>query len=146
MITTERAYGLAAVVVSLADAFHHATAVPDIALPLMRKIAETEKVNVGLAVPDQTTMVYLAAVRHSRDSVSRTRRVAPGTRVPMELTSIGMAWLAAAPAGVRDHCLARIAEMPSATNGRLCTMAERRAALPRPRRKAIAPPTTSRVT
>ncbi|AJG22636.1 Transcriptional regulator, IclR family [Cupriavidus basilensis] len=107
---TERAYRLAAVVVSLADAFHHATAVPDIALPLMRKIAEAEKVNVGLAVPDQTAMVYLAAVRHSRDSVSRTRRVAPGTRVPMELTSIGMAWLAAVPAGVRDQFLARIEE------------------------------------
>ncbi|MCP3018370.1 IclR family transcriptional regulator [Cupriavidus basilensis] len=107
---TERAYRLAAVVVSLADAFHHATTVPDIALPLMRKIAEAEKVNVGLAVPDQTAMVYLAAVRHSRDSVSRTRRVAPGTRVPMELTSIGMAWLAAVPAGVRDHFLARIEE------------------------------------
>lgn len=108
--TTERAYRLAAVVVSLADAFHHATAVPDIALPLMRRIAEAEKVNVGLAVADQTAMVYLAAVRHSRDSVSRTRRVAPGTRIPMELTSIGMAWLAAVPSGVRDNCLAEIAE------------------------------------
>lgn len=108
--TTERAYRLAVVVVSLADAFHHATVVPEIALPLMRRIAEVEKVNVGLAVPDQGAMVYLAAVRHSRDSVSRTRRVEPGTRIPMEQTSIGMAWLAAVPSAVRAEVLARIAE------------------------------------
>ncbi len=112
--TSERAYRLAAVVVSLADAFHHATVVPDIALPLMRKIAEMENVNVGLAVPDQTAMVYLAAVRHSRDSVSLTRRVAPGTRVPMEQTSIGMAWLAAVPAAVRDAFMARFEEKSGA--------------------------------
>lgn len=108
--TTERAYRLAVVVVSLADAFHHATVVPAIALPLMREIADAEKVNVGLAVPDQTAMVYLAAVRHSVDSVSRTRRVEPGTRVPIEQTSIGMAWLAAAPPAVRGAMLERIAE------------------------------------
>ena len=108
--TTERAYRLAVVVVSLADAFHHATVVPDIALPLMRQIAEAERVNVGLAVPDQAAMVYLAAVRHSLDSVSRTRRVEPGTRIPMEQTSIVMAWLAAAPKAVRASLFARIAE------------------------------------
>ena len=108
--TTERAYRLAVVVVSLADAFHHATVVPDIALPLMSQIAEAERVNVGLAVPDQAAMVYLAAVRHSRDSVSRTRRVEPGTRIPMEQTSIGMAWLAAAPKAVRASLFSRIAE------------------------------------
>ncbi|MGO4327224.1 IclR family transcriptional regulator [Cupriavidus sp. 2TAF22] len=108
--TTERAYRLAAVVLSLADAFRHATVVADIALPLMRKIAEAEKVNVGLAVGDQTAMVYLASVRHSRDSVSRTRRVAPGTRVPMELTAIGLAYLAALPAGVREDLVGKIAE------------------------------------
>lgn len=106
--TTERAYRLAAVVVSLADAFYHAAEVPEIALPLMRSLAESEKVNVGLAVPDQTAMVYLAAVRHSGDSVSRTRRVAPGTRIPMEQASIGIAWLAAETPAVRAEYLARI--------------------------------------
>jgi len=106
--TTERAYRLAAVVVSLADAFYHAVEVPEIALPLMRAIAETEMVNVGLAVPDQTAMVYLASVRCSSDSVSRTRRVARGTRIPMEQASIGMAWLACETPAVRAEFLARI--------------------------------------
>jgi len=105
----ERAYRLAPVVLSLADAFRHANRAADIALPLMRRVAEADKVNVGLAVGDKLDMVYLASIRHSRDSVSRTRRVVPGTRVPMELTSIGLAWLGAQPDGVREDLLAGIA-------------------------------------
>lgn len=105
----ERAYRLAPVVLSLADAFHQSSRAPDIALPLMRKVAEAGKVNVGLAVGDQLEMVYLASIRHSRDSVSRTRRVVPGTRVPMELTALGLSWLAIQPVGVREDLLAGIA-------------------------------------
>ncbi len=108
--TTERAYRLAAVMLSLADAFRHASVVPEVALPLMRRIAEDKKVNVGLAVADQTAMVYLASVRHSGDSVSRTRRVVPGTRVPMEATAIGLAYLAALPAAVRADLVEEITE------------------------------------
>ncbi|SOY72776.1 Transcriptional regulator IclR family [Cupriavidus taiwanensis] len=105
----ERAYRLAPVVLSLADAFHQSSRAPEIALPLMRKVAEAGKVNVGLAVGDQLEMVYLASIRHSRDSVSRTRRVVPGSRVPMELTAIGLSWLAAQPEEVRRDLLAGIA-------------------------------------
>jgi DNA-binding IclR family transcriptional regulator len=108
-LVNERAYRLAPVVLSLADAFHQSSRAPDIALPLMRKVAEAGKVNVGLAVGDQLEMVYLASIRHSRDSVSRTRRVVPGTRVPMEMTAIGLSWLAAQPEGVREDLLAGIA-------------------------------------
>lgn len=105
----ERAYRLAPVVLSLADAFHQSSRAPDIALPLMRKVAEAGKVNVGLALGDQLEMVYLASIRHSRDSVSQTRRVVPGTRVPMELTALGLSWLAIQPDGVREDLLAGIA-------------------------------------
>ncbi|SOZ18162.1 Transcriptional regulator IclR family [Cupriavidus taiwanensis] len=105
----ERAYRLAPVVLSLADAFHQSSRAPEIALPLMRRVAEAGKVNVGLAVGDQLEMVYLASIRHSRDSVSRTRRVVPGSRVPMELTAIGLSWLAAQPEEVRRDLLAGIA-------------------------------------
>ncbi|MFS8980401.1 helix-turn-helix domain-containing protein [Cupriavidus necator] len=105
----DRAYRLAPVVLSLADAFHQSSRAPEIALPLMRKVAEAGKVNVGLAVGDQLEMVYLASIRHSRDSVSRTRRVVPGSRVPMELTAIGLSWLAAQPPGVREDMLEGIA-------------------------------------
>jgi len=103
-----RAYRLAPVVMSLADAFGQATPVPELALPDMRAIAEAEHVNVGLAVADQTEMVYLASIRHSQDSVSLTRRVAPGTRVTMERTAIGLAYLAMLPAAVRQDLLQRI--------------------------------------
>ncbi|WP_354682508.1 IclR family transcriptional regulator [Cupriavidus necator] len=105
----DRAYRLAPAVLSLADAFRQANRAPDIALPLMRKVAEADKVNVGLAVGDQLEMVYLAAIRHSGDVVSRTRRVEPGSRVPMELTAIGLSWLAAQPPGVREDMLEGIA-------------------------------------
>ncbi|SPA18239.1 Transcriptional regulator IclR family [Cupriavidus taiwanensis] len=105
----ERAYRLAPVVLSLAHAFHQSSRAPEIALPLMRRVAEAGKVNVGLAVGDQLEMVYLASIRHSRDSVSRTRRVVPGSRVPMELTAIGLSWLAAQPEEVRRDLLAGIA-------------------------------------
>ncbi|CAN7774044.1 helix-turn-helix domain-containing protein [Cupriavidus necator] len=105
-----RGYRLAASVLSLADAFNQANRAPELALPLMRKVAEADKVNVGLAVADLQEMVYLASVRHSRDSVTRTRRVVmPGTRVPMELTALGLAWLAALPEPARDELLGVIA-------------------------------------
>jgi IclR family transcriptional regulator, positive regulator for flagellar biogenesis len=105
----ERAYRLGAAVLSLADAFQQANRVPEVALPLMRAVAQAGRVNVGLAVGDGPEMVYLASVRHSGDSVTRTRRVVPGTRAPVELTAIGLAYLAALPQEVREGLLREIA-------------------------------------
>ncbi|CAG4886982.1 IclR family transcriptional regulator [Paraburkholderia saeva] len=105
----ERAYRLGAAVLSLADAFQQASRVPEAALPLMRAVALAGRVNVGLAVGDGPDMVYLASVRHSGDSVTRTRRVVPGTRAPVELTAIGLAYLAALPEDVRVALLEEIA-------------------------------------
>lgn len=104
-----RAYRLAPVVLSLADAFVQSTPVPRQALLAMQDLAEAERVNVGLAIGDQTEMVYVVSIRHSGDSVSRTRRVAPGTRVPMDSATIGLAWLAMQTPAVRDELLGRIA-------------------------------------
>jgi DNA-binding IclR family transcriptional regulator len=94
---SERAYRLAPVVLSLADAYLQANEMSHIALPLMRKVAATDKVNVGLAVRDQTEMVYLASIQRGRIRVSRTPRVESGSRVPIETTSIGLSYLASLP-------------------------------------------------
>jgi DNA-binding IclR family transcriptional regulator len=89
-----RAYRLAAPVLSLAHAMRSGSPVLGVAAPLMRSEAEKRKINVGLAVADRDEMVYLESVRYSR-RVS-WRNVVAGQRVPMELTSLGRAWLAAA--------------------------------------------------
>ncbi len=90
-----RAYRLAAPVLSLAHAMRSGSPILQIAGPLMRSEAEQRKINVGLAVADRDEMVYLESVRYSR-RVS-WRNVVAGQRVPMELTSLGRAWLAVAP-------------------------------------------------
>lgn len=84
-------YRLAAVVLSLAHAFRLDSDVLDHALPIMRKMAEDHCINVGLAVADRTDMVYLESVRRNRRELSR--HVASGSRVPIELTSLGRAYL-----------------------------------------------------
>lgn len=98
-----RAYRLAAPVLSLAHAMRSGSPVLAVAGPLMRSEAEKRKINVGLAVADRDEMVYLESVRYSR-RVS-WRNVVVGQRVPMELTSLGRAWLAAADEDARRFLL-----------------------------------------
>lgn len=99
----EGAYQLAPVVLSLADAFRFAHQATEVAQPLMREVAQTHQVNVGLAVADQAEMVYLVSIRHSPDGVSKLRRVTLGTRVPIDKTAVGLACLAALPSeGLRS--------------------------------------------
>jgi len=90
-----RVYRLAPLVLSLAHAMRTGSRVLTIAAPLMRAIAEKHKINVGLAAPDQDEMVYLESIRYNRRPSLRT--VVSGQRVPMELTSLGRAYLAVAP-------------------------------------------------
>ncbi len=96
----QRAYRLAAPVLSLAHALRSASAVLQVAGPLMRQEAEQRKINVGLAVADRDEMVYLESVRYSKRVP--WRNVVAGQRVPMELTSLGRAWLAVADAPARQ--------------------------------------------
>ena len=100
-----RAWRLAAPVLSLAHAMRSGSPVLKAAAPLMRVEAEKRRINVGLAVADRDEMVYLESVRSSR-RVS-WRNVVAGQRVPMELTSLGRAWLAAAPDEQRDALMAQ---------------------------------------
>jgi DNA-binding IclR family transcriptional regulator len=87
-----RVYRLAPLVLSLAHSMRTGSKVLSIAAPLMRSAAEKYKVNVGLAAPDRDEMVYLESIRYNRRPSLRT--VVSGQRVPMELTSLGRAYLA----------------------------------------------------
>lgn len=102
-----RGYRLGLVVTSLANTFRHGVPVLEVASPLMRKVAEGERINVGLSAADQLEMVYLESVRESRRGVFRT---APrGSRFPIESTAGGRSYLAGLPRDAREELLGRIA-------------------------------------
>lgn len=90
-----RAYRLAPLVLSLGQAMRSGSQVLSIAAPRMRALAEQERINVGLAYPDRDEMVYLESIRYNRRLA--LRNIVSGQRVPMELTSLGRAYLATAP-------------------------------------------------
>ncbi|HEY4069818.1 MAG TPA: helix-turn-helix domain-containing protein [Burkholderiaceae bacterium] len=103
-----RAYRLAVPVLSLAHAMRAGSGLLQIAAPRMHALAEKLRINVGLAVADRTEMVYLEAVRYNRRPSLRT--VVSGQRIPMELTSLGHAWLAAAAPAERSALLQQFAQ------------------------------------
>jgi DNA-binding IclR family transcriptional regulator len=97
-----RAYRLAPAVLSLAHAMRTGSRVLAVAAPLMRRLAERERINVDLAAPDRDEMVYLESIRYARRVAFRS--VVSGQRVPMELTSLGRAYLSTLQAADR-HAL-----------------------------------------
>jgi DNA-binding IclR family transcriptional regulator len=99
-----RAFRLAPAVLSFGHAMRTGSSVLAIAAPRMRQAAESHKINVGLAAPDRDEMVYLESIRYSRRPSLRS--VVSGQRVPMELTSLGRAWLASSPEAKRKALLA----------------------------------------
>jgi DNA-binding IclR family transcriptional regulator len=99
-----RAFRLAPAVLSFGHAMRTGSTVLAIAAPRMRQAAEANRINVGLAAPDRDEMVYLESIRYSRRPSLRS--VVSGQRVPMELTSLGRAYLASAPAAKREALLA----------------------------------------
>lgn len=94
-----RAYRLAPAVLSLAHAMRTGSRVLSVAAPMMQKLAERERLNVGLAAPDRDEMVYLESIRYNRRVA--LRNVVSGQRIPMELTSLGRAYLATLPEAAR---------------------------------------------
>ena len=54
-----------------------------VAAPLMATLADSRRINVGLAAPDRDEMVYLESIRYSRRIAFRN--VVSGLRVPMDL-------------------------------------------------------------
>ncbi|GAA5232277.1 IclR family transcriptional regulator [Verticiella sediminum] len=102
----ERGYRLTAVCLGLAQAYRSSERRLEVALPLMRGLAEGRRVNVGLAQSDGPDMIYLESVRLSRLGIFR--RIVPGSRIPMSLTALGRAFLAGLPAGERKTMLRRL--------------------------------------
>ncbi|HEY9281593.1 MAG TPA: IclR family transcriptional regulator [Eoetvoesiella sp.] len=100
----QRAYRLATPVLSLAHAMRSGSPVLQVAAPRMRSLAETLKINVGLATVDGDEMVYLESVRYNK-KIS-LRNVVAGQRVPIELTSLGCAYLAVAAQLDRNELMA----------------------------------------
>lgn len=103
-----RAFRLAPAVLSFAHAMRTGSTVLATAAPMMRQVAEARKINVGLAAPDRDEMVYLESIRYNRRPSLRT--VVSGQRVPMELTSLGRAYLASASEPRRKALLAHFRE------------------------------------
>jgi DNA-binding IclR family transcriptional regulator len=101
-----RAYRLGVPVLSLAHAMRAGSAVLRIAGPWMQALAQSRRINVGIALPDGDEMVYLESVRYARKVSLRT--VVAGQRVPMELTSLGRAYLSTLPPPERERLLAPI--------------------------------------
>lgn len=101
-----RAYRLAAPVLSLGHAMRAASPVLNAATPTMRDVSNKLHVNIGLASADRTEMVYLESIRYNRRASLRT--IVAGQRVPMELTSLGRAYLATRPAAERHALLKKI--------------------------------------
>jgi DNA-binding IclR family transcriptional regulator len=99
-----RAYRLAPAVLSLSHAMRTGSTMLAVAAPHMRATAKTHRINVGLAAPDREDMVYLESIRYHRRASLRT--VVSGQRVPMELTSLGRAYLASASEVQRRALLA----------------------------------------
>lgn len=86
------------------QAMRAGSGVLQLATPLMRSLAERRRINVGLAAPGREEMVYPESLRYSRRSAFR--KVVSGQRVPIELTSLGRAYLAATSAARREALLA----------------------------------------
>lgn len=105
--TLTRAYRLAPATLSLAHAMRAGSDILNTALPLMRATAQSQHINVGLAAPDLDEMVYLESIRYNpRPSL---RSVVSGQRVPIESTSLGMAYLSQAREPQRSALLQHLA-------------------------------------
>lgn len=88
---TLRAYRLAPATLSFAHSMRTGSQILKLIAPKMRALAESEGINVGLAAADRDEMVYLESIRYKRRVAFRN--VVSGQRVPMELTSLGRAYL-----------------------------------------------------
>lgn len=91
-VRPQRAFRLSASVLTLGHAVRAGSPILTTIGPLMRAEAHRQKVNIGLATADRNMMVYIESIRPNARIALRT--VAAGQQVPMELTSLGRAYLA----------------------------------------------------
>lgn len=78
----------------------------DIARPYMQELARYADASVYLGVPNDLEFIYVEACR---TPASMAIRLGVGSRIPMETTGMGRAFLAALPEADREAFLAKIA-------------------------------------
>jgi len=98
-VPAERSYRLAAALLSFGHAVRMGSPVLNVLGPLMRAESTRRRLNVGLATADRAMMVYLESIRYNSRPTLRT--IVAGQQVPMELTSLGRAYLAGIADGER---------------------------------------------
>ena len=76
-------------------------------LPVMEEAADAQQVSVSLAIPDGDEMIYIDTYRKARGET--LQKIAPGARIPMELTALGHGALSVMPADERHACVTRLA-------------------------------------
>lgn len=103
----QQGYRLGSVYLSLALSYRAAQSALDLALPLLRDVAKEHRINIGIAVLDQEEMIYLDTLRFSQ--LTNLRRMVPGSRIPVALTSLGRAYLSSLPPIDRHPLLRRLA-------------------------------------
>lgn len=104
-VRTERAYRLAAAMISLGHAVRVGSPVLKVIGPLMRIESTRRKLNIGLAAADRTMMIYLESVQYRRSATLRS--VVAGQQIPMELTSLGRAYLSGVSKTERNRLIAQ---------------------------------------
>src|SRR5512138_1493641 len=95
-------YALGSAVLGLGLAALGQMDVRRIARPLMQALAEHTHGSVNLGIRDHLGMIYIDTYRQA---ASYTVQLDVGSRVPIATTSMGRAWLAAAPEKVRKAVL-----------------------------------------
>jgi DNA-binding IclR family transcriptional regulator len=95
-------YALGAAVLGLGLAALGQMDVRRIARPLMQALAEHTHGSVNLGIRDQLGMVYIDTYRNA---ASYTVQLDVGSRIPLASSSMGRAWLAAAPEPARKAVL-----------------------------------------
>lgn len=89
--TASGGYRLAPSVLAMAHSMYHGSFLLQVATPLMAQVAREYQVNVGLAAADGDEMIYLESIRFSKRK--SPRNVLTGQRLPMDMTSLGRAYL-----------------------------------------------------
>lgn len=99
-------YRLSATVLGMAHVMRASSFVLNESLALMQNVGRQMRVNIGLALPDHDDMLYLENLPFGPKA--SLRRIVPGQRVPMALTSLGRAYLSTLDEQALDEQLARL--------------------------------------
>jgi DNA-binding IclR family transcriptional regulator len=126
-LSAERTYRLSASVLSLAHAVRVGSPILTAISPLMRLESAKARANVGLATADRSMMVYLESVRYN--ARASLRSVVAGQQVPMELTSLGRAYLAGLEPSEREAILVECSRRCGPSWGRIVADLERSIAM-----------------